>query len=121
MPLDLTPQTRTQFILQDSLATVILTNNKNLSSNSFIDFEVQLINIDDFDLNFGLRYRPGDLSGRTCISYLYVGSTGKPKGVIETPKPAPQRHEEHQCSRMSAPTIESACSFDKGWRCREMR
>ena len=87
VPLDPSlPQTRTQFILQDSLATVILTNNKNLSLGTRLaDGEVQLINIDDFDLNFRIENIGLAISPDALAYLIYTsGSTGKPKGVIET-------------------------------------
>ena len=87
VPLDPSlPQTRTQFILQDSLATVILTNNKNLSLGTRLaDGEVQLINIDDFDLKFRIENIGLAISPDALAYLIYTwGSTGKPKGVIET-------------------------------------
>ena len=56
VPLDPSlPQTRTQFILQDSLAAVILTNDKNLSlAARLADGEVQVIKTDDLDSNVSI-------------------------------------------------------------------
>ena len=87
VPLDPSlPQTRTQFILQDSLAAVILTNDKNLSlAARLADGEVQVIKTDDLDSNVSIENFSLAISPDALAYIIYTsGSTGKPKGVIET-------------------------------------
>ena len=87
VPLDASlPQARTEFILHDSQAEIILTNNRNLSlARELSDSNARFINIDklDFSLsaaNVGLTVSPAALAYMIYTS----GSTGQPKGVIET-------------------------------------
>jgi len=87
VPLDSSlPRTRTEFILRDSQAKLVLTNNKNRSlARELADAKIQLINVDELDSsvlmeNLDLAISPGALAYVIYTS----GSTGQPKGVVET-------------------------------------
>lgn len=78
------PQERIAYILEDSQAGLILTNNRNLDLAQKLTKDARaLINIDEFDGsdacdNLGLA-----LSPEALVDICYTsGSTGKPKGVV---------------------------------------
>jgi non-ribosomal peptide synthetase component F len=86
VPLDLTlPRARIDYMLEDSQACLVLTNNKNkLFAEELVSNTVQLMNIDELDSGISTE-NPGLSIPYEAFAYiLYTsGSTGKPKGVIE--------------------------------------
>jgi amino acid adenylation domain-containing protein len=77
------PRERLEYMVQDSQAGVILTNNQNLSlAQSLINKTIRLINIDDLDSTRNNIYPT--VSPDSIAYILYTsGSTGRPKGVIQ--------------------------------------
>ena len=80
------PPERLSYILEDSQATAIITNSRNVAlANILINGSLHLINIDEFECpalvdNFSLSTSP-DMLGYI----LYTsGSTGRPKGVMQS-------------------------------------
>jgi amino acid adenylation domain-containing protein len=87
VPLDSSlPRTRTEFILRDSQAELILTNNKNLSlARELTDGKIQLINVDELDSSLSIENLDLAISPGALAYVIYTsGSTGQPKGVVET-------------------------------------
>jgi len=85
VPLDPSlPCGRIRYILQDSQANLIVTNNRNLSAAcELAQNKFQLINIDKLEAtsqNPGLSILPDSLAWILYTS----GSTGQPKGVMQT-------------------------------------
>ena len=87
VPLDPTyPKARNKYMLEDSQAALVVTDNQNLSlARELSNNSVQLVNIDEIDPglpadNPGLSISPG-----TIAYILYTsGSTGQPKGVFSS-------------------------------------
>jgi amino acid adenylation domain-containing protein len=79
------PQDRVLYILEDSLAKVVLTNRKNLSyAQELVRGKLPVINIDDIKINDSFLEINQEISPDTLAYILYTsGSTGKPKGVIQ--------------------------------------
>jgi amino acid adenylation domain-containing protein len=86
VPLDPSfPAARNQYILQDSQAAVVVTNNRNLELAKSLIRGQLLLNLDEVaaestDDNPGVEISPD------AVAYILStsGSTGEPKGVIQT-------------------------------------
>jgi amino acid adenylation domain-containing protein len=78
------PDERADFILRDSHATLIVTDNKNLSTAQRLGQQLaHLINIDEIDANLSADNLGIAISPDAAASILYTsGSTGQPKGVV---------------------------------------
>ncbi len=86
VPLDPSfPRARLTYMLEDSQAALILTNNKNLAmAEEFARRSLPPINIDEFDTS-ARDENPGLSISPDALAYiLYTsGSTGRPKGVVQ--------------------------------------
>jgi len=86
VPLDpLHPLSRTTYILQDSQADLMVTNNKNLAlAKRLVQDAIPLINIDNLPTSLVTK-NLGLLVSSDALAYiLYTsGSTGRPKGVVQ--------------------------------------
>jgi len=87
VPLDPSfPSGRARYLLRDSQASLIVTNNRNLSAaRQLAQNELQLVNVDNLEPtcqreNPGLPISPDSLGWILYTS----GSTGQPKGVMQT-------------------------------------
>ena len=85
VPLDPSfPLARNQYILQDSQATLLVTNNRNLALTKSFASCPEILNLDEIpavtDLNPGVQISPDALAYILSTS----GSTGKPKGVVQS-------------------------------------
>jgi amino acid adenylation domain-containing protein len=79
------PSDRVVYILENSLASAVLTNNKNLArAQELTRGIIPLINIDDISLTGSCDEIKQEISPDTIAYILYTsGSTGQPKGVIQ--------------------------------------
>ncbi|MGV7224081.1 MAG: AMP-binding protein [Nitrospinales bacterium] len=85
VPLDPSlPRTRIIYILSDSQAGLIVTNNRNIAlSRDLAQDVLQFVNIDELDANLSVENLDLNISPGTLAWVLYTsGSTGKPKGVF---------------------------------------
>ncbi|MBL4828019.1 MAG: amino acid adenylation domain-containing protein [Spongiibacteraceae bacterium] len=86
VPIDPTfPQSRNDYIISDSQASILLTNTLNLqAARELASQATQIINLDEIsentqDSNLGL-----DIAADSMAYIVYTsGSTGKPKGVVQ--------------------------------------
>ncbi|BDA74266.1 amino acid adenylation domain-containing protein [Calothrix sp. PCC 7716] len=79
------PQDRVLYILEDSFAQVVLTNDKNLPyTQELVQNKLPIISIDNINTNDSFVEISQEISPDTLAYILYTsGSTGKPKGVIQ--------------------------------------
>ncbi|BAZ32051.1 amino acid adenylation domain-containing protein [Cylindrospermum sp. NIES-4074] len=87
VPLDNTfPLDRLAYILEDSQAVLIVTNNQNLAlAHELAVNGCQLLNIDNIDGNISSENPKIKISPDTPAYIIYTsGSTGKPKGVVQS-------------------------------------
>ncbi len=86
VPVDtLLPRTRATYILEDSRASLIVTNNKNLPlAKEWTDNALSLINIDEIDASRSTDSLGLSISPAALAWILYTsGSTRGPKGVVQ--------------------------------------
>ncbi|MGH7411794.1 MAG: amino acid adenylation domain-containing protein, partial [Candidatus Methylomirabilis sp.] len=86
VPLDASyPRERQRYILEDSQARLILTDNKNLNLATPLGGNgVAVLNIDELDTNIASENLPLSISPDSVAYILYTsGSTGRPKGVFQ--------------------------------------
>lgn len=86
VPLDpALPHTRTTYILENSQAGLIVTNNQNLDFAKELAQDLrQLLNIDELDASFSTENLGLSISPDALTRILYTsGSTGQPKGVAQ--------------------------------------
>ncbi|WP_016952591.1 AMP-binding protein [Anabaena sp. PCC 7108] len=87
VPLDPTfPIDRLAYILEDSQAVMIITNNQNLAlAYELTTNNCQILNIDENINNISTKNLNIDISPETPAYIIYTsGSTGKPKGVVHS-------------------------------------
>jgi amino acid adenylation domain-containing protein len=88
VPLDpWSPRLRSTYILEDSQASLLITDNKNLAQAEELlgQSAVGLLNLDDGQAE-GPAGNPERLTDPDAPAWIYYtsGSTGKPKGVVQT-------------------------------------
>ncbi|HBB98647.1 MAG TPA: non-ribosomal peptide synthetase [Blastocatellia bacterium] len=84
VPLDPSyPGERLDFILKDSQASALVTNNQNLATAQQLTSDVQIINIDRLESAAPLTPAPHVSPERLAYILYTSGSTGNPKGVMQ--------------------------------------
>ncbi|MEM9271366.1 MAG: amino acid adenylation domain-containing protein [Cyanobacteria bacterium P01_F01_bin.143] len=86
VPLDPSyPSVRLNYIVEDSQATVILTNHKNLALAQKLKRQnIPVLNIDEIDIATQIKEVNSTIPPDALAYILYTsGSTGQPKGVIQ--------------------------------------
>jgi len=92
VPLDPSyPENRLVYMLEDSEAELVVTNNKNIGLAkrliNQVGTSVKLLNIDEIDTSAVVENFQGHVDDTEIAYILYTsGSTGKPKGVIQSHK-----------------------------------
>jgi amino acid adenylation domain-containing protein len=78
------PLARLEFILRDSQASILVTNNENLSLvDEFTGSKYQIVNLDEVDPDSPWENPGIQISPESPATILYTsGSTGQPKGCI---------------------------------------
>lgn len=87
VPLDASlPQTRLNYILDDSQASLVLTNHKFVGlANELCLGQVSILNIDQLEAGLSIEDLNLELAPNALAYVIYTsGSTGQPKGVIQT-------------------------------------
>ncbi len=103
VPLDSSyPRARLEYILEDSQAGLLLTNNRNLRFvTGLSENKHQLMNIDTLDAGLSEKNIRLSLSPGRPIYILYTsGSTGTPKGVVQN-----HRHRLHDIMISTWPKV----------------
>jgi amino acid adenylation domain-containing protein len=79
------PYERKKYMLEDSQAGIIITNNQNLSSaRGLCRNRIQLLNIDELNYRLPTENLSRAISPDTLMYVIYTsGSTGLPKGVLQ--------------------------------------
>ena len=79
------PQDRVSYILEDSLASLIITNDHNFDkAQDLVGEKLRIINIDQIEITDIYEEINQKISADTIAYLLYTsGSTGQPKGVIQ--------------------------------------
>ncbi len=80
------PRSRSEYMLENSQAGLVLTNNESLSrARELAGNSLHVLNIDEIDSNLSHENPDLKISSDTYAYILYTsGSTGKPKGVVQT-------------------------------------
>jgi len=85
VPLDPTlPCARNNYILDDTRATLIVTNTRGLSYAAQLQTGLDLVNVDELDFDAAIENVSLTASPDHCAYILYTsGSSGQPKGVVQ--------------------------------------
>jgi amino acid adenylation domain-containing protein len=113
------PQARNSFMLQDSQARLIVTNNKNLAlAEELSSSALPVINIDELGSSFSSDNLDLSVSPDATAYILYTsGSSGQPKGVMQNHRNVLQQAMIHtnslHISDQDRQTLMQSCSFTR--------